>query len=103
MNARLSKALHKILRNLVVSNDESYVLPNLYETLSRQFFHAKYSSKEKPEEKINIHYDFLIEFLVSQKLDQFGYLCEPYVYEGCMNLETYLKEIAINQLIPLIK
>ena len=38
-----------------------------------------------------------------QAMDQFGNVSEPYVHEGCMDSETYLKQCIMKRLIPFIK
>ena len=100
---RLPKLYNKILRKIIVIDDESYVLQNPKETPGRQYFDAKDPSKVKAKDKIKCLSKFPKKFLVWQAMDQFGNVYEPYVHEDCMGSETYLKECIIRYLIPLIK
>ena len=100
---RLPKLYNKILRKIVVIDDESYVLQNPEETPGRQYFHAKDPSKVKTKDKIKCSSKFPKKFVVWQAMDQFGNVSEPYVHEGCMDSETYLKECIMKRLIPFIK
>lgn len=100
---RLPKLHNKLLRKIVVLDDESYVRQDPLETPGRQFYHAKDPSKAKTEHKVKCASKFPTKFLVWQALDQFGNVSEPYVHEGCMNSETYLKECVLARLIPFIK
>lgn len=69
---RLPKLYHKMLRKIVVIDDEPYVLQDPKETPRRAFFHAKYPSKVKTEAKIKCATKFPKKFLIWQALDQFG-------------------------------
>ena len=86
----------------MVIDDESYVLQDPKETPGRQYYHAKDPSKVKTEGKIKCSSKFPKKFLIWQALDQFGNVSQPYVHEGSMNSETYLKECVIDRLIPFI-
>jgi transposase len=100
---RLPKLYNKILRKIVVIDDESYVLQDPEETPGRKFFHAKDPAEVKTEEKIKCTSKFPKKFLVWQAMDQFGHVSDPYVHEGCMNSHIYLKECVIARLIPFIQ
>jgi transposase len=100
---RLPSLHRKILRKILVMDDESYVLQDPTETPGRQFFHARDPSKVKVKDKIKCSSKFPKKFLVWQAIDQFGNISEPYVHEGCMDSKTYLKECVIDRLIPFIK
>lgn len=100
---RLPKLYNKILRKILIIDDETYVLQNPAETPGRQFFHAKDPSKVKTEDKIKCASKFPKKYLVWQALDQFGNVSDPYVHEGCMNSQVYLQKCVIDRLIPFIK
>ena len=61
---RLPKLYNKILRKIVVIDDESYVLQNPKETPGRQYFHTKDPSKVKNKDKIKCLSKFPKKFLV---------------------------------------
>jgi hypothetical protein len=99
---RLPKLRNKMLRKIVVMDDESLVLQDPSETPGRQFFHAKDPSKVNTKDKIKCSSKFPKKFLVWQSMDQFGHVSEPYVHEGCMDHQVYLSECVVGRLIPII-
>lgn len=99
---RLTPLYNKMLRKIVVMDDETYVLKDPSETPIRQFFHSSDPSKVPTNEKIKNKSKFPKKILIWQAVDQNGNVSEPFVHEGTMNSKMYLEECVKKRLIPFI-
>ncbi len=86
----------------MVIDDETYVPWDPQDVPVRKFFHSRdpkevpYAEKVKPKPK------FYKKVLVWQAIDQFGNISDPYISEGTINADVYLKECIQGKLLPFI-
>jgi len=92
----------KSLQKTLIIDDETYVPWDPQDVPGRKFFHAKdptltsYADKVKPKAK------FFKKILVWQAMDENGNISQPFISEGTINSDVYLKECVKARLLPFI-
>lgn len=99
----LRKIYKETREKVLVIDDETYVIVDPSQQPGRKFVHAKDHNQLSFEDKFVGATKFPKKYLVWQAMDEFGNVSDPYIQEGCMNAETYLKECVTKRLIPFIK
>ncbi|OXA46190.1 hypothetical protein Fcan01_19171 [Folsomia candida] len=77
VNAKHPRLYNKMSATKMSTDDESNVLENVTETPGRQFYHGKYVSQLKIEEKLKRCSKFLKKSQIWQGLGQFGHFSDP--------------------------
>lgn len=94
---------NKLLRKIVILDDETYVAQDPSQTSFRQFYHSSDPKLVATPEKIKGLSKFPRKFLVWQAMDQFGNVSKPFVSRGTMNANIYLEKCVKGILIPFIE
>lgn len=96
------KVYKKQLSKILIIDDETYLHWDPKDVPGRKFFSAvdpkevPYSEKVKPQAK------FPKKILIWQAIDENGNVSEPFISEGTINSEVYLKECIQARLLPFI-
>ena len=102
-NNRIPNLAKKILRKVVIMDDETYVFADPSQGATREFFHSSDPSLVDPVFKEKRKSANPKKFLIWQAIDQYGNISEPYVQQGTMNSQVYLEECIKKRLIPFIE
>ena len=102
-NDRLPMLYKKILRKIVIMDDETYVFADPSQGATREFFHSSDPNLVDPIYKEKGKSPNPKKFLIWQCMDQYGNISEPYVKEGTMDSKVYLEECIKKRLIPFIQ
>ena len=102
-NCRLPRLEKKILRKIVIMDDETPVFSDPSEIATRQYFHSSNPDEVDPKFKQIKKSSNPKKFMLWQAIDQFGNISEPYVHEGTMRQDDYLEKCIKDRLIPFIE
>lgn len=88
---------------ILLIDDETYVPSDPHNIPGTQYFHCKSKADVPDEFKFKYQEKFPKKYLVWQCLDETGNVSSPFVTQGSMNGDVYLKECFKKILLPFIK
>lgn len=88
---------------VLVIDDETYVQMDNQQVAGNQYYHARQPGDVSPAQRLRSCQKFPKKFLVWQCLDEAGHVSEPFICEGTMNWEIYLKECLQKRMLPFIQ
>jgi transposase len=100
-----SGVLAKKLRGNVVliMDDETYVMADSSQTKLQRYYKAKAKEDVSDQYRFQPKQKYPKKFMVWQALDDNGNATDPFIFEGTMNSELYVKECLKKRLVPFIQ
>ena len=92
----------KTLQKILIIDDETYLPWDPQDVPGKKFFHATDPNEVTYSEKVQPKAKFFKKTLIWQAMDENGNISEPFVSEGTISAEVYLKECIQARLLPFI-